>query len=595
MIEFFFLVAGAFYGFLFPGFAILKHLRIKAEGFLFLALAVLLSVLVSTHVVYLVSLVLGYSVLSILVAFALLSVLAYRLEWNLPEMELKPLAAGFGFFVLMLLLFATTLWVPSPQGVIVGGWNWSDLFAHLPIITSVNEGNFPPQTPFFAGEPLNYHWFVDFHTAFLGKLGFNPIDVIRFENSLYNALLLLVAFAFASRFLKSRAAWLAVVLFLFGGSFAYVNFFTDFAQNPTLDLIKENAYDNNWKEFQIPSLMGGYLVVQRAQMIGFPVLVAVLLLLWDGWRRKENLFLAGLMTSLLVPFQYFAFGATLGLAGLLFAYRTWEERKINFSFAYYVAPLVLAVPFILSALDIGQKAGLLQFTPGWLAPKEPLGFVFFYLANFGLVFIMALLAFKEKKILWTWMLALFMVPNLITLSGTQWDMTKFFAYMTLPASVLAAAWLSKQNNAIKTIGVSLSILTPLLFLAWMFQSTWIGLGAEELQAGEWIKNNTAQLSVFAAYPSYNSPIDSVGGRFRLTGYSSWMGNYGLNYQEREKALEKIYCGSAGESRTEIGRYNVSYVYSGENEKAKYPCAYPFEHMKKEYENGKVTIYGVKND
>ena len=31
--------------------------------------------------------------------------------------------------------------------------------------SSILHGNFPPEVPYFAGEPLTYHWFADFHGA----------------------------------------------------------------------------------------------------------------------------------------------------------------------------------------------------------------------------------------------------------------------------------------------------------------------------------------------------------------------------------------------------------------------------------------------
>ena len=37
---------------------------------------------------------------------------------------------------------------------------------HLSIAETLNAGaNFPPEVPYFAGVPLTYHWFADFHAA----------------------------------------------------------------------------------------------------------------------------------------------------------------------------------------------------------------------------------------------------------------------------------------------------------------------------------------------------------------------------------------------------------------------------------------------
>ena len=49
--------------------------------------------------------------------------------------------------------------------LVSGGWNWSDLLVHVAIGESIVHGNFPPEVPYFAGDPLSYHWFADFHGA----------------------------------------------------------------------------------------------------------------------------------------------------------------------------------------------------------------------------------------------------------------------------------------------------------------------------------------------------------------------------------------------------------------------------------------------
>ena len=51
------------------------------------------------------------------------------------------------------------------MGWVSGGWNWSDLLVHVAIGSSIANGNFPPDVPYFAGQPLAYHWFADFHGA----------------------------------------------------------------------------------------------------------------------------------------------------------------------------------------------------------------------------------------------------------------------------------------------------------------------------------------------------------------------------------------------------------------------------------------------
>ena len=75
-------------------------------------------------------------------------------------------------------------WRETPDGWVSGGWNWSDLLVHVAIGSSIVHGNFPPEVPYFAGSPLTYHWFADFHGAITSSVGGRrPIIPVYFATS----------------------------------------------------------------------------------------------------------------------------------------------------------------------------------------------------------------------------------------------------------------------------------------------------------------------------------------------------------------------------------------------------------------------------
>ena len=74
-------------------------------------------------------------------------------------------------------------WRETPDGMVSGGWNWSDLLVHVAIGNSIVHGNFPPEVPYFAGEPLTYHWFADFHGAIAATAANVPIIPVFFLSS----------------------------------------------------------------------------------------------------------------------------------------------------------------------------------------------------------------------------------------------------------------------------------------------------------------------------------------------------------------------------------------------------------------------------
>ena len=102
----------------------------------------------------------------------------------------------------------------TPDGWVSGGWNWSDLLVHVAIGSSIAAGNFPPEVPYFAGVPLTYHWFADFHGAIASTVaGLDIIPVYFATSALFAAVLALVVWALAIRLTGDRrVATIATIL-----------------------------------------------------------------------------------------------------------------------------------------------------------------------------------------------------------------------------------------------------------------------------------------------------------------------------------------------------------------------------------------------
>lgn len=599
--------------FLAPGAAIVAALGKKLSQVESALVAIVASIIVSTHFAYWLSVAAGYSkeTVGIAVALLCLPLLAARVDAKKLFDEARQLKPAVGiallFFLLLAGMYHNNYWVERDGGVVVGGWNWSDLFVHLPIARTVNEGNFPPQTPFYAGEKLSYHFFADFHSAVAAKYFGGGADaiigVMRLENSLYPAIFFLLCFLLAKRIAKRNStALIAAVLIVFGGGFAYAKIIEDVANGGNVaELLKNTAYDNDWKYFQVPSVMGGYLLVQRPQMVGLAALASVMLLCVAARQEKEKklYWMAGVVAGLLAPFQYFAFAASLFALFAFIAIEAWEKKRIEAENFFSFAPVVFSLPFALSAFSSTSSAGNVKLLLGWLAPKTPLEFVGFYFVNLGLPFILALAALFVVKSEWKKQLVAvgafgFLLPNIVALSGTVWDMGKFFTYMWVPIGVLAAMALENKKKIVVAAAIALSVVTPLQMFYWTASSNWQAFSSEELRAGEWIAENTPQESVFATSNSHASPVDAVGGRLRLLGYAGWMANYGFGYQARERVVAKAYCGSAAERKSAFGEMEISFLYAGPKEREAYKCDYEKTGLvQKVFENEAVKIYRVK--
>jgi len=582
-----------------PGYFVVRSLRVELEPLVLVGVSIAASLLLSTQLVYWLSLALGYSTQTILFSFFLWSCLAFAVDFK-QLYKRKELAASLrehlpvilgclAAFAAVFLVLNQTLWVETSEGVVVGGYNWADFFVHLSIIQSVNAGNFPPQTPYASGIPLSYHWFGDFHTAIFSKLSqVFPAFVVRFENALYAALLFLGSFALAHSLCRSskdakKIAFFAALFVVFGSGLAWTQFFGDAASggNP-LDLVKQTNYDGNShsESFPVMSTMT-YLLVQRPQAIALPVFAFALLLAFEGFASdKRKLLLAGILCALLAPFQYVAFACLVASFAVIFLLKWLEERRLRLKEAalLFLPPVLGAIGFSAQVASV-QLPLKLEFA--WLAPKDPFGAVFFYFANFGIPMALGLLALlltkddlREKKTLFALAALFFVIPNVVTATAFQWDMVKFFSYSWIPLCVLAAAALVKLKKWLWIPLAAAAIASPLFFLAWSAQSNWIALTPAELSAVQWMQQNLPERAVVANYWEQNSPVEAAGG-LRIAP-PDWIGfSHLLPYEQRYDVLRKVYCGSAEESVAALKQYGAKFVLLGSEEKSNFHCAFAF--------------------
>jgi hypothetical protein len=578
-----------------------------------LGLAIVISVVASTHLVHWLAVLTGGYGRGTIFAAAILLALplplalvrvprldvmaalrrADRALWrSWPAFAVGGLAAAFVAVVL-----AGSIWRATPTGIVSGGTNWSDFGVHLSIAESLNAGNFPPQVPYFAGAPLVYHWFADFHAAIAARAAglFSPPAMVVQSAVLAGALALVVHGLARHLFGRRgrRAAVIAAVLVIFAGGLGWIRFVTDVREGlgTPLELIARNSYDNQWLTdwpfFRIPSVMGTGLLAHRATTAGLPILAGSLLLLAAGlpsaearrrgWRdRARCIGLAGVLGALLAPFHFFFFPALLLLA---FLYVVDAGRLIDRgaprNALVFLAPFALALPFAIPPLLQADAAGTLKLVAGWeSAPfaeqlwtpfsDAPTAVGFFYLTNLGIVFVLAIAAIftpslPRRGFLAGWLVAMFLVPNVVQVSLIGFDMNKYFQAMWIAAALLAA-WLIRRWPAWALAAVlAVAVPSPLLVAGWTATSNLQILTHDEVAAADWIRANTPERSVFVTDGWVTSATDAAG-RLRLTTFGPYIANLGYSPDERIAAVETIYCAGDPDLSAHLMRsYGAHYV------------------------------------
>jgi hypothetical protein len=630
--------------YLVPGWALVAVTapRIGATGRL--GIAIVLSVAISTHLVWWLSLPFGYSRPTVfaaaLVLAAPLPIAAWRgigvagmagglgAAWNVLARDRWPFTLAGTAAAFVGLVLASGLWHVTAAGVDSGGSNWSDLGVHLSIAQSLNAGNFPPQVPYFAGEPLVYHWFADFHDAIVASAaGLFAIPVFITSSAILAGALVLCVHGLARTLIRGqrarRAALIAGAIAVFAGGLGWIRLVGDVwnGLGSPVSLVLNNSYDNSWFDplgrvtwpyFRIPSVMGTGLLVHRATMAGLPMLVAMVLLLVaglpsarrrrEGWRDRPALIaLAGLIGALLAPFHFFFFPAGLLIALLwVLTQGRLTDATTTRNALLFLAPYLLSLPFAVAPLFAAAGSGALKFVVGWeSAPTAdgPVAVAFFYVTNLGVPFVLAAVAllWRRTPLRWFlagWVIVLFAIPNMVQVSVIAFDMNKYFQAMWIAVAILAGWLIRRWPWPAVAVVLALSVPSPLLVGAWTGLNREQVLSADQLAAADWIAANTPDRAVFATDGWLNAPTDPAG-RLRLLTYQPYIANLGYSTDERATQLNAIYCGGdPARTVTLMRQLGASYVIDGGRPS---PCEAPVDFattpgLRRVYANPSLVIY-----
>jgi hypothetical protein len=587
-----------------PGWVIVRRVAPDLPRPGAVGVAVVTSVYLAAHTVRFVAELDGFGRAAVLVAVALLAmatvVIARMREPSLAPIVLPPVDTiprsigkalrddapawiiGAAIALVVLLILGVNGWRETPDGFVSGGWNWSDLLVHVAIGNSIIHGNFPPVVPYFAGEPLSYHWFADFHGAIAAVAADLPIIPVFFVSSaLMAGVLALVVWGLAERLTGRRSvATIATLLVCAGGGMGWLRLVGDvIAGTPSIAaLVVERPYDNSWADvwpyFRIASVFGTGFLPHRATTFGLPGLVAVVLLVVTCWgRRPAGVLLAGLLAALLAPFHFYAFPATYLIAGL-FVLTTgrWRERTVFRDSVLFLGPVVLALPYVLPAALRQSGEGSFRIVQGWGEARivdGPAAVGFFYLTNLGIPVVLAILAFVWRRgrdalpsrgFLAAWTLALFLLPNLVVVSAVVFDMNKYFQIMWIAAAIAAAWLIDRWPRPLAAAVIAVCAVSPALIAIHHATHPAVVMSLAQAAAGRWIEQNTPPRAVFATDDFINNPVD-LGGRLRITTFGPYVSNLGYDPEPRAADIEAIYCEGPEVARERMARYGATYVLS----------------------------------
>ena len=588
--------------FLVPGLIFYRFFRLKSHEIW--AFVPLFSVLFSVELIYYLSLAFGYSRETIIIGFLILTAFYALVVYKKGESLKPPKFFKFGqikktsllmfsiIFLISLVVLARSVWVGSQYGIVLTGSNWQDTPLHYEIIESINHGNFPPQMPNYAGEPLTYHYFVDFHTAIIEKVyGYLP-TLLPFLNAVFIVVFALAIYALA-RPIGRRAAIIATVIATFGWGLSYFGLFSALFNgsfNSSTNYIFQYG-----QTFGLPSIFDN-LLQQRPLLVGLPAFALVLAMLRD-MSDKKRLLLAGVITGLVFQFHNVAFFAcyVAFVVAILFNLKRFNLANC----IYFLVPTAIALPFI---FHNGPPLTVALSTV-WIANFAQNPFTYYFL-NLGIPFVIAIISFVKPghELLKGTFLFLVLIPNILLLTPNSWDMYKFFMFAWVPIAVLAGIMLAKTKKILIITLVLLCILTSASVISYNLGTNYTAANWNEYQLGLWVQNNTPERSVFLTYYSIHCPPAFIGGRLTVSSYINWPYGWGIpldQVYQRQNDIDRAFNGTTNDLQQVITTYKVSYIYVGYDELSNYPnCTTHFDSiswLKPVYTNQNLKIYEVELD
>jgi len=255
------------------------------------------------------------------------------------------------------------------------------------------------------------------------------------------------------------------------------------------------------------------------------------------------------------------------------ATQQWRAPTFRRDAVLFLAPVVLAVPFIAGAILQQGERGAFHFVAIWseARPAEgPLALVFFYVTNLGIPFLLALgaiaVAAWRRRLtptllfLAAWLVALFVVPNVVVVSAVEFDMNKYFQMMWIAVAILAAWLIRDWRPAAVAAVLAVAAISPALIAFWHATNPANVMSLKQEAAGRWIERNTPERAVFVTDSFINSPVD-IAGRLRLTTFGPYAANLGYDPTERERDVRAIYCDGPDVAAELMVRHGAGFVLS----------------------------------
>lgn len=511
------------------------------------------------------------------------------------------------WFVYFLVFWSRAVYFDQVGNFVAGHVNvWGDWAAHFTMATAMAErGLLLANSPFLVGARFSYPFVSDLLSAVLYRFSDNLIYSFLVPSFLLSLFFVWsIYYFFKTLWQSERKALLSSLVFLLNGGAGFYYYFKDNLSHsgwwkllikPLHEVTRFDEHHIKWI-----SIIDSMVIPQRAFLLGFPLTILALTLIYQyfflkknqasQWKISLSAAILGLMPiihthSFLAAFIILSFWCLEDLLNGFHRKQTW---KVGAWFRLAFGTGILSIPIFVYYFFGQVDHGFSQFFPGWLAKTYGINWFIFWWKNWLFVPWLAILGFfllakknLKKIMIFSPFVFIFAIANLFLFQPFAWDNTKLFVWASLGFAylfvyVLWQIWnkplklpLANFAKAVIVIGVFLlSILSGTLDLHYIIRHdlhNYVMYTKEEWELAQWVRKNTPKKSLWLTGDRHNHPIFNLTGRQTIFTYRGWLWTHGYDYLQIEKDISNFYQHPLDQLDF-LSKYPVSYIIIGENER-----------------------------
>lgn len=505
------------------------------------------------------------------------------------------LAACLPAFLLTVYLLHTHVlcYEPANGAYYTGQSGYGDTAMHLAFIKNIAvTGKMPPHYSLLAGQDVFGYPFLteSISSVFLlfgaGLKAAYILPCIPALISVFGGVWLLARQALN----HPGKATLASLLFIYGAGLGFLYFlgspeqfasiFTGYYTTPT-NFVEKNL---RWV-----NCIADLLVPQRATLMGWALAMPCLYLLYRfAFQGEKHLWLVlGLLAGSMPLIQTHSL-LMLVIVSAVYLCRPAADAIHDHSWAglrpwiaYAATAGVLCIPQLFGVIfrQTSGGNGFLQPVFNWVNNGTGENFIWFYIKNIGIVYILMIPAFlwanQTLRRLFLGGFAVKIISELVVFQPNYYDNIKLLYFWFLLTCILVAGavwdWISHLRSravqaALAAAVVVLGTLSGVLTLGREAISSYQAFNADGIAVAQYVDENAAPDAVFLTGRQHLNPVASLAGRQIICGSSLYVFFHGMNFEAQDAAVRAMYENPSEEL---LRTWGVDYVMYSSYEKHDY--------------------------